>query len=206
VTDQGTDAWKLERCGKIGASSIGDLMAKTKSGPSASRTNLIARLVCERLTGAPQETYTSPAMAWGTEHEADARRAYEDRTGAFVEQTGWVPHPEIDGSGCSPDGLVGDDGLLELKCPATATHIETLLTCDVDRKYILQMQWQMATCGRQWCDFGSFDPRMPENLRLFVTRVKRDDALIAEITSEVRKALDEVATKVQQLSNIKEAA
>lgn len=206
MNEQGTEAWRLERAGKIGASSIGDLMARTKSGPSASRANLIARLVCERLTGTPQESYSNAAMNWGVEHEAEARSAYEDRCGAFVEQVGWVAHPAIDGAGCSPDGLVNDDGLVELKCPNTATHIETLLSGDIDRKYVLQMQWQMACTGRAWCDFASYDPRMPEHLRLFVKRIQRDEKVIADVAAEVLAALAEVQETVERLGALKAAA
>lgn len=206
MNEQGSDAWKAERAGKIGASSIGDLMARTKSGYGASRANLIARLVCERLTGVPQDGYVSAAMSWGTEHEGEARAAYEARKGVFVEQTGWVPHPEIQGAGASPDGLVNDDGLVEIKAPNTATHIETLLSGKPDNRYRLQMQWQMEVCGRQWCDFVSYDPRMPEHLRLFVTRVERDGAAINEIRAEVLRALDEIQSTVAHLSNLKAAA
>ena len=203
---QGSPEWLAARAGSIGASSVGDLMARTKSGASASRANLIARVVCERLTGQPQESYSNAAMAWGVEHEAAARDAYADRLGYFVEQAGLIVHPEIAGTHASPDGLVNDDGLVELKCPNTATHIETLLTADMDRKYLLQMQWQMACTGRQWCDFVSYDPRMPEHLRLFVRRFNRADKLIEEIAAEVRKALAEVEETVARLSNLKEAA
>jgi len=197
--EQGSEEWKLARCGSVGASQIADLMARTKSGPSASRANLMAQLLCERLTGAPTEGFTSEAMRWGTETEPQARAAYEFTTDAEVQQVALVPHPSITGSHASPDGLVGDDGLLEIKCPSTATHVETLLGEAVAGKYLLQMQWQMACTGRKWCDFVSFDPRLPADMQLFVQRIPRDDAKIAEIEGEVRTFLGELASKIAAL-------
>lgn len=197
--EQGSEEWKLARCGSVGASQIADLMARTKSGPSASRANLMAQLLCERLTGTPTEGFTSEAMRWGTETEPQARAAYEFTTDAEVQQVALVAHPSITGSHASPDGLVGDDGLLEIKCPSTATHVETLLGEAVAGKYLLQMQWQMACTGRKWCDFVSFDPRLPADMQLFVQRIPRDDAKIAEIEGEVRAFLGELAAKIAAL-------
>ena len=203
---QGTDAWRQQRCGLITASRIGDLMAKTKSGPSASRANYIAQLVCERLTGTVEASYTNAAMQHGTENEPLARAAYEALTGELVQEVGLIPHPYIKGAGASPDGLVGDDGLIEIKCPNSATHIETLLGAPIDRKYLLQMQWQMCCTDRAWCDFASFDNRLPEHLQLHVRRVLRDLAQQREIEGEVSAALLEIETTISKLEALKEAA
>lgn len=198
---QGSDEWLKARVGKATASKIADIVAKTKSGPAASRTNYAAQLVAERLTGKPAESYTNAAMQWGTEHESAARDAYALKVGCFIEQVGFIDHPTVAMSGASPDGLVFDDGLVEIKCPNTATHIETLLGGEIDKKYLLQMQWQMACTGRAWCDFVSFDPRLPEEMRLHHRRVMRDDALIASLTVDVSDFLAEVAETVEQLTS-----
>lgn len=206
---QGSDAWKQIRCGKVTASRVSDIVAKTKSGPAASRANYMAQLVCERLTGTPAETYSNAAMVHGTETEPEARSAYEFYQGVTVEEVAFVPHPKIDQAGCSPDGLVGDDGLIEIKCPQSATHLETLLGQAVPAKYETQMQFQMACTGRKWCDFVSYDSRMPENMRLFIKRLPRDDKRIAELESEIAAFLLEMAVKISELNSIygeKEAA
>jgi putative phage-type endonuclease len=197
--EQGTDAWLQERCGKVTASRIADLMAKTKTGWSASRANYASQLICERLTGCVQPSFTNAAMIHGTETEPEARRAYEFFVDRDVQQVGFIPHPTINMAGASPDGLVGDDGLLELKCPNTATHIETLLIGQIPDKYMKQMQFQMACTDRQWCDFASYDNRLPERMRLFVKRVNRDAEAIAEIEAEVAKFLREIEETVEQL-------
>lgn len=198
---QGTPEWLAARCGSLGASSIADMMARTKSGWSASRANLAARLVCERLTGTPQESYTNAAMQWGHDTEPQARAMYEFMRDVAVQQVGLVLHPSINKSHASPDGLVGDAGLIEIKCPNTATHIETLLSEDVEGKYIKQMQWQMACCGRAWCDFVSFDPRLPAEMQMFVQRVPRDDDFIAELEREARLFLAEIDKTIATLSD-----
>lgn len=199
MSEQGTDAWLAERMGKVTASRMSDMMAKTKTGWGAGRTNYAAQLVAERLTGAPSETFSNAAMKWGTETEPQARSAYEFYSGLSVMETGFVPHPMISQSGASPDGLVGDLGLVEIKCPNTATHIETLLGNTVPTKYDYQMQWQMACTGRAWCDWVSFDPRMPEAMRLFIQRVPRHGGMIAELEGEVKKFLAEIETTVSRL-------
>src|SRR5688572_9895193 len=158
--EQGSEEWLQARCGKATASRMGDLMARTKSGWGASRTNYAAELIAERLTGCPAEKYKSPAMAWGTDHEAEARALYEFLGDCEVRSVGLVTHPSIANSLASPDGLVGDDGLVEIKAPNTATHIATLLGGAIDSRYVLQMQWQMACTGRKWADFCSYDPRL----------------------------------------------
>lgn len=202
MSDQGTDAWFAARLGKVTASKIGDMMAKTKSGWGASRANYAAQLVAERLTGTPAESFSNAAMKWGTETEPEARAAYEFYSGNSVVEVGFVTHPAISQSGASPDGLVADQGLVELKCPQTATHIETLVGQSVPGKYNYQMQWQMACTGRLWCDWVSYDPRMPEAMRLFTKRVPRDNALIGEIEREVLAFLAEVEQTVTTLQGL----
>lgn len=200
MAEQRTPEWFAERLGKVTASCIYKVMAKLRDGkPGADRTNYHAQLVTERLTGAVAETYSNAAMQWGNETEPQARAMYAFEQGVEVEEVGFVPHPSIEMAGASPDGLVGNDGLVEIKCPNSATHIATLTGAAIERKYLLQMQWQMACTGRQWCDFASFDPRLPLEMQLHVRRVERDDTLIAEIEDEVRKFLGEVEATVADL-------
>jgi putative phage-type endonuclease len=200
MAEQRTPEWFEQRLGKVTASCIYKVMAKLRDGkPGADRANYAAQLVTERLTGAVAESYSNAAMQWGTETEPQARAMYAFQTGESVEETGFVPHPEIEMSGASPDGLVGSLGLVEIKCPNSATHIATLTGAGLDRKYLLQMQWQIACTEREWCDFASFDPRLPTEMQLHVERVKRDDALIEEIEGEVRKFLAEVDATVADL-------
>lgn len=196
---QGSPEWFAVRLGKVTASRVAEVVAKTKSGYSTSRANYMAELIAERLTGETAPSFTNAAMQWGTEKEPDARAAYEFRTDSEIEQVAFVIHPQIADSGASPDGLVGADGMAEFKCPNTATHIETLLTGTVPGKYITQMQWQMACTGRKWCDFVSFDPRMPEAMRLFIQRVERDEKAIHQLEKDVSEFLDEMAKKIAQL-------
>ena len=205
LMQQGTDAWHEIRCGKVTASRVADIIAKTKTGQSASRANYMAQLVCERLTKTRTESFTNAAMEHGVTQEPFARAAYEAAQGVMVEEVGFVRHPTIEWAGASPDGLVGDDGLVEIKCPNTSTMIETLLSQKVPSKYITQMQFQMACTGRKWTDYVSFDPRMPEKAQLFVKRVDRDDEYIAEIEAEIVKFLAEVKSQVQQLNAIIES-
>ena len=199
--EQGTEEWQSARCGKVTASRIADLMAKTKSGYSASRENYLAQLIVERFTGGKAESFTSAAMQWGNEQEPFARAAYEVRKGVFVDEVGFIPHPNIYGAGASPDGLVGDDGLVEIKCPNTATMIDTLINGTVPNKYYVQMQMQMACTERQWCDYAVFDPRMPESAQLFVKRINRDVKFIAEMESEIIKFLIELEAKFETLKS-----
>jgi putative phage-type endonuclease len=199
---QGSDEWKQLRLGKVTASRVADMVARTKSGYGASRANYAAQLIAERLTGQPAESYVNAAMQHGTDTEPEARNAYEFYQGVAVEQVAFVPHPTIADAGCSPDGLVGDDGMVEIKCPNTATHLDTLLGQSTPAKYIDQMQFQMSCCGRQWADFVSYDPRLPESMRLFVRRVSRDDNRIAELEVEAVLFLKEIDAKIIQLENL----
>ena len=203
--EQRSEDWFAIRLGKVTASRVADVIAKTKTGYSTSRENYMAQLVVERLTQTKAESYTNAALQWGTDQEPFARAAYEAAQGVMVEEVGFVPHPKIEWAGASPDGLVGDDGLVEIKCPNTATMIEALLTGKVPTKYFTQMQFQMACTGTKFCDYVVFDPRMPAKAQLFVTRVNRDDAYIAEIEAEIVKFLAEVESQVQQLNQIIES-
>lgn len=203
---QGSEEWLQSRLGKVTASRIADVIAKIKTGEAASRANYRAELVAERLTGKMADAFTNAAMAWGTSCEPLARAAYEAMFGEMVEETGLIDHPEIDMTGASPDGLVGSAGLVEIKCPNTATHIATLLEDTAPAKYIPQMQWQMECTGRQWCDFVSFDPRLPADMQLFIKRVPRDQALIETYRAEVIKFLDEVSSTVNQLIQLRRSS
>jgi putative phage-type endonuclease len=196
--EQRTEEWFAAKLGKVSASRVADVLAKIKSGESASRKNYKMELVVQRLTGKAGESFTNAAMEWGTEQEPFARMAYEAHTGTFVKEEGFVDHPTIEGFGCSPDGIVGD-GLIEIKCPNTATHIETVLENKAPSKYIPQMQCQMAVTGAKWCDFVSFDPRLPEDLQLFVVRVERDQEYIDSMEVEVKQFLSEVLDLFNQL-------
>lgn len=199
---QRSPEWFAARCGSLGASQLADALAKTKSGWGASRANLRAKLVVERLTGQQEEGFTSAAMQWGVDKEEEARIAYSFLTGRNVVEVGLYKHPTIVGTHASPDGLVDDDGCIEIKCPNSATHIETLKSNLVAHKYLLQMQWQMRCADRQWCDFVSFDPRMPDHLMLYIQRVQRDDDMLATLESEVRAFLAEVDEDVKALSKL----
>lgn len=203
MDEQRTAEWFAARLGKVTASRVADIIAKTKAGEyTAGRDNLMAQLAIERLTGQAQESYSNSYMQWGTDQEPFARAAYEIATGQMVDECGFVPHPMIDNAGASPDGLVGDDGLVEIKCPSTATMIETLLTQKVPSKYITQMQMQMACTGRQWCDFVSFDPRLPAKAQLWVKRVSRDPEFILKMEVEIVKFLAELDSKTNKLKDL----
>jgi len=197
--EQRSDEWFAARLGCVTASRTADVMAKTKSGYSASRANYMAQLITERLTGRASEGFSSAAMQWGTDTEPQARAAYELMTGRDVTEVGFVKHPTIDGFGASPDGLVGDNGLIEIKCPNTATHIETLLAEKVPSKYITQMHVQMICTGRDWCDFVSFDPRLPGDMSFWMQRVQRDPDLCKDIETEVVTFLHDLTEKLGKL-------
>lgn len=203
---QGSPEWFAQRLGRVTASRVADVMAKVKSGESASRANYRAELVAERLTGKVAEGFNNSSMKWGTECEPIARACYEVETGVMVKEVGMIHHPRIAMTGASPDGLVGDDGLVEIKCPETKTHIDTILSGQAPSKYQLQMLWQMACTGRRWVDFVSFDPRMPADMQLFIKRIERDDDRIEEVEAEVVKFLAEVDETVSRLNAKRVAA
>lgn len=202
MIEQGSAEWLALRVGKVTASRVADVVAKTKTGWGASRANYMAALIAERLTGVPAEGFTNAAMQWGIETEPEARAAYQFENSVLVTQIGFVDHPTLSMSGASPDGLVGVDGLVEIKCPLTATHIDVLLSRSIPDKYVKQMQWQMACTGRQWCDFASFDPRMPEHMRLWVQRVARDEPMIQQLHGYIAAFLAELDEKVAALNGL----
>lgn len=199
---QGSAEWLQSRAGKVTASRISDVLAKIKAGEAASRRDYRAQIVAEVLTGRPQgDNFTNAEMQWGTETEPFARSAYEVQEGLLVDTVGLVLHPRIDRAAASPDGLAGD-GLLEIKCPKTATHLQYVLDGVVPSKYFPQMQWQMACTERAWCDFVSFDPRLPDDLQLFKVRCPRDDAKIKEMEAEVNLFLAEVDAVIAKLRGL----
>jgi putative phage-type endonuclease len=194
---QGTLEWHQLRLGKVTASRVADILAKTKTGVSASRGNYLVELAIQRVTGQIEESYTNAAMAWGTETEPKARMAYEVFNDILVEQVPFVDHSTIKGFGASPDGLVNVDGLCEIKCPNSATHWSYLKSGEPPNKYFIQMQAQLSCTDRDWNDFISFDPRMPEKSKLFVKRVFRDDKFIGIMEDEVKKFLEEVEEETE---------
>jgi putative phage-type endonuclease len=198
--EQGSPEWLAARVGRVTASRIADVMAKGKGGEAQTRLNYKWQLVAEIMTGQSQEDrFFSQAMAWGVEQEPFARAAYEIQTGGLVENVGLVAHPSIPRCAASPDGLVGLDGLLEIKCPKTPTHLEYMEKWAIPGHYQLQMLWQMACTGRQWVDFATFDPRLPEELQLFVMRFPRDQARIDAIEAEVQKFWNEIDEIIETL-------
>ena len=201
--DQRTEDWFAARLGKVTASSLHKVLARTKTGYGADRANYLTQLVLERVTNNKAEGYINAEMQWGIDQEPFARAAYEAHTGVLVDEVGFMPHPTIEMSGASPDGLVGDSGMVEIKCPSSKTALECWLSADpVESKYFAQMQWQMACASRAWCDYVVFDPRMPQKAQLFIYRVNRDDEWLATTEKEVVKFLAEVDAKVAALRKI----
>ena len=202
MIEQRSEEWFKARLGKVTASSVADVLAKTKTGVSASRGNYLIKLAIQRVTGQIEESFTNDAMQWGIDNEDQARVAYEVASGNFVDQVGFVDHEIIDWFGCSPDGLVNNDGLVEIKCPNSATHWEYFKTKEVPKKYFIQMQAQMSCTGRKWCDFVSFDPRMPEKSQLLIIRVPKDNTFIDLMETEVMEFLMEVFDEVQLMKGV----
>lgn len=201
--EQRTGEWFAARLGKVTASSLHKVLAKTKTGYGADRGNYMTQLVLERVTGTKADSYTNASMQWGIDQEPFARAAYEACTGVLVDEVGFIPHPTIGAAGASPDGLVGDDGMIEIKCPDSKTALECWLADNpIESKYYAQMQWQMRCADRAWCDYVVFDPRMPAKAQLFIARVKRDDKWLAEAESEVIKFLAELDAKVLKLQQL----
>jgi len=201
--EQRTDDWYAARLGKVTASSLYKVLAKTKTGYGADRGNYMTQLVLELVTQSKADSYTNAAMQWGIDQEPFARAAYEAAKGVLVEEVAFVQHPTIAMAGASPDGLVGDDGMVEIKCPDSKTALECWLSdSPVEGKYFAQMQWQMRCADRAWCDYVVFDPRMPAKAQLFVTRVQRDNEWLAITEAEVVKFLAEVDAKVAALKKI----
>jgi putative phage-type endonuclease len=205
MIEQRTEEWFQQRLGKVTASRISDVIAKTKSGVSTSRQNYLIQLVSERLTGKKGDSFVNQAMLDGIERESAARELYMLTRGTSVTEVGFFDHPIIKNSGASPDGAVNAEeegkyaGLIEIKAPIETTHTNTLMSKSVPSKYIPQMQWQLACTGAKWVDFVSYNPNFPEELRLFVARVDRDDGYISELEAEVLKFLDEVDQTILKL-------
>lgn len=204
MIEPGTEAWMQARLGRVTASRIADVTARTKTGWGASRANYAAELIAERLTGVPAESYKSAAMQWGTDHEAEAVASYVFLEDATVTPAGYIDHPTIAMAGATPDGFAAPDGLIEVKCPLVATHIDTLLAQRVPEKYFKQMQFQMAVSGRAWCDYISYDPRLPQKMRLFVKRVARNNNVIADLENQVVAFLAEIDDTLARLGTIYE--
>ena len=197
---QGSPEWLAERAGKVTASMVSAVLMNPET---AGFRDYQAQLVAEILTGKPQGSdYTNAHMAFGTEMEPLARSAYEAETGFSVDEVGFCQHPTIDRAGASPDGLVGNSGLVEIKCPKVATHLAYLIAGVVPAGYKNQMLWQMACTGRDWCDFASFRPDLPEHLQLFIVRFKRDPERIKELETAVVAFLDTVDKMINQLKKV----
>ena len=204
MASQGSAQWFADRCGKATASRFKDVVAKLRNGaPAKARDDYLWELVIERITGSPAEHYTNAAMTWGIENELAARMAYEAHTGQIVEAAGLVLHPTIANCGGSPDGLIGDDGGLEIKCPLnSAIHLRTVLD-GMPEDHLYQVQGNMAVTGRAWWDFVSFDPRLPDGLSLYVQRVERDEATCLLIELEVTAFLGEVDALADEIAAAK---
>jgi putative phage-type endonuclease len=206
MIEQRTDEWFQQRLGKVTASRISDVIAKTKTGVSTSRQNYLVQLVSERLTGKKGDSFVNQAMLDGIERESSARELYMRTRGVSVTEVGFFDHPTIAMSGASPDGAVNAEeegkyiGLIEIKCPLETTHTNTLMSKSVPSKYIPQMQWQLACTNARWVDFVSYNPNFPEELQLFVARIDRDDSyIIGELEAEVIKFLNEVEQTIIKL-------
>lgn len=191
---QGSAEWLAARCGCLTGSRIYDACAKGKSGKYyQAREDYMYELLTERLTGQAAEHYVTPAMEWGVMHEDDARSIYETQRSVLVQSCGFILHPNIAKTGASPDGLVPDDGSIEIKCPTTATHIATILADAIPEKHTYQMAWEIDSAKRKWCDFISYDPRLPGDLAFFCKRYIPDPGFLAELRGEAIEFLAELA-------------
>ena len=199
--EQGSPEWLQARLGCVSASTIADVMAKGKTGEAVTRQKLKLRLVAERLTQQPQESFSNAAMEWGKEQEQFAAMAYEVSRGTFLERTGWWKHQSIEWLGCSPDRLVEPDGLVEIKCPNSSTMVAWMLDDKVPSEYIKQIQCQLWITGRSWCDFVAYDPRLPIKKQLWIKRIERDEELIEKMNAEAVAFLAEVAAITNQIEH-----
>lgn len=205
--EQGTPEWHAARCGRVTGSRIADIVRQTKSGPSKMRATYLGEIVAERLAGVqPSDGYVSASMQHGKDNEDAARDTYAFVHGIDVVRVGFVLHPTIDGAGVSPDSLAGESGLLEIKCPNTITHIQTLRGAPIDPDYAKQIQWGLACTGREWADFISYDPRLPADLSMKVIRVARDTAMIDFLENAVREFLDDVDAEIDALMKLRQVA
>lgn len=197
--EQRSEEWFKARLGKATGSKFHDAVSFTRSGESAYRRNYRYQLIAERLTGERTEIYTNAAMQWGIDNEDSARLAYEFATGNEVKEEGFITHPEVKDAGISPDGLVGEEGGVEIKCPEIATHIETLSRKQVPSKYREQVVGAMWVTGRKWWDFVSYDPRLPEHLQMIVIRVERDEQEIKDFEEKIKDFLREVDKEYERV-------
>lgn len=197
MIQQGTDEWHRVRLGKVTASKVNDAMMDASK---AGYQNYRAQLVCERLTGRPTETFKSAAMDQGNETEPQARAMYTMTTGMMVQEVAFVDHPAISMAGASPDGLVGELGLVEIKCPQPTEHIRVMTGGTIKKAYREQMQWQMACTGREWCDFVSFCPDLPDDLALHIVRIDANSEAILEMETAVRSFLRDVEAMILNLT------
>ena len=198
--EQGSDEWAQARCGLVTASRCFDVQSMTKKGEeTAARRNYRSELICEILTGVPYPQFVSKEMVWGRKQEQFARAAYEMERDVLVETCGFIVHPEIDRFGASPDGLVGDDGMIQIKCPNTSTHLGWMLSGQIPLEHMPQMLAEMSCTGRAWCDFVSYDPRLPDHLQLFVRRFRRDEKLIAALEREVENFNAQIDEQIASL-------
>lgn len=188
---QRTEEWLIERAGHCTASRASDVLAKIKNGEASERRKYRIQVVTERLTGVPVQGFVNASMQWGIDTEDPAKAAYEEETGDLIQSVGFLKHPTIAWVGASPDGLLGNDGLIEVKCPDSTTHLEWMAGEKVPPRHVAQIQFQLWVTGRQWCNFTSYDPRFPENLRLFTVRAERDNDYIKNLEAEVRAFLEE---------------
>ena len=193
---QGSLEWHQMRLGKVTASRVADILAKTKTGPSASRQNYLIELALQRTTGIIQESYSNSAMEWGTQTEPQARVAYEVNTNNFVDTVAFIDHPSIEWFGCSPDGLVSDRGLVEIKCMQPKGHWEVIKTKEIPKNYWIQQQAQLSCTNREWNDYVGFNPIFPDRSQLFIKRTYRDETFITEMETEIKKFLSEVEVEV----------
>lgn len=189
---QRTPEWHISRLGCLTGSRIADALDYTKKGEGAKRINYRLEMLSERLTGLKTEFYVNQAMQWGIDQENAAKEAYEAETGELVIEVGFIRHPILDWAGASPDGLIGNDGLVEIKCPNTTTHLSTILTGEIAEKYKLQMTWQLLCTQRKWCDFVSFDPRFPEELQLYITRYTPSAEELLSVDMQAKEFLESV--------------
>jgi putative phage-type endonuclease len=197
---QGSEAWFKSRLGSVTASRMSDVLAKGKAGEAVTRQKYRMQIIAERVSGQVADSFNNAAMQWGTDHEPLARIRYEADTGYFVDEVGFCNHPTIKWLGASPDGIIsGVNALIEIKCPNTQTHLGYRLDNKPPAVYVNQMQCQMWVTDATYCDFVSYDPRVPEHLQLFVSRLRRDNDLIAKMETEVVKFLGEVDDAIKQL-------
>lgn len=209
MIEQRTDEWHKQRAGRITGSRFADAMAMDKRNPlksTESRNKYLREIVAEIISGEPPAEIDSRPLAWGRDAEPIARSEYEDETGNIVKDAGFTLHPQYDFVGASPDGLVGADGIIEIKCPySREVHVRTMLEGDMPSEHMAQVQGVMWVTGRQWCDFISYRPDFPEEARMFVKRIERDDAYIADMEQKLLRFWEEVQAAVAKIKQRKSA-